>query len=85
MCCIANQFLYERPKETLDKFGRNYLDKMFVQLCIYIYNPTKKHEFKSLSCKKVGDEYMVRLERGDEILEMELLAMVALFEEQYRD
>jgi hypothetical protein len=87
--CLADG---SRVKEEPDVFGRNYTDKLFIQLCIivHIHLVYAPNTFQSLSCKKVGERYEVRLEllgdqfTGDETLEMELSEMVALFEERCR-
>jgi len=71
-----------RVKE-LDRFGRNQTDKMFIHLCACLHGYvvcTDSVTFKALSCKKVGDQYIVRLELADETLEMELSEMVAELE-----
>ena len=88
---FANQYLIKTCfEEGLDGFGRNYTDKLFIRLCfaIYFYVILTKREsvirFQSLSCKKVGDQYIARLELTNETLEMELSEMVALLEERCR-
>ena len=74
----ANQCCFERPfpKESVDVFGRNYTDKLFIRLCEIVYCLAPYLGFKSLTCKKVDDQYVVRLELRDETLEMELGEMV---------
>ena len=79
----GNQALYDpkRPDLEFDRFGRNYLDRQFVELCwaIYLYLLAGKEEtFQSLCCKKDRDRYIVRLELSKETLEMELSEMVDL-------
>jgi len=79
----ANQCLFD-VKEEPDEFGRNYIDKMFIGLCMELDAfVTCTHEpdvvFKSLSCEKIGDEYMACVKYDDVILEMELVKMVDYF------
>ena len=74
------------PNEKVDRFGRNYLDRLFVRLCLYIYlyvfpdNP-----FKSLTSRKDGDRYMVRVQYDDVDLEMEVVEMFHYFDEKLKD
>ena len=79
----ANQCLLSCDKEV-DEFGRNSLDRMFVRLChaVYILLLAQEKRFKSLSCKKFGEQYVARLELSDEILEMGLADMTALIEQR---
>jgi hypothetical protein len=70
-------------KEETDEFGRNYTDRLFVRLCLLVYVKSRKI-FRSLSCRKVDERYIARVELSDETLEMELSEMVALFEERCR-
>ena len=82
----ANQWLAERPlTKDIDEFGRNYTDKLFIRLCIVVLNYVNvilpyPHTFVALSCKKVGEQYVAKLELSNETLEMELAEMVALLE-----
>ena len=78
----GNQALYDpkRPDLEFAGFGRNYLDRQFVALCEVLYYMLleQKDSFVALSCKKVGGQYIVRLELSNETLEMELSEMVAM-------
>jgi len=79
----ANQCLYmnpfNNPSGEIDVFGRNLLDQMFIALCNHFYlfvsccEPPKA--FKSLSTRKEGDRYMVRVQYDDVDLEMEVEEM----------
>jgi hypothetical protein len=86
----ANQCLYEHNciTEELDVFGRNFTDKLFRRLCtlshIIWVGCKKVVSFQSLSCKKVNDQYIARLELSNETLEMELSEMVALLEQRLK-
>jgi hypothetical protein len=79
-CLLGNTW----KSKDLDDFGRNYYDKTFIRLCIDVYSYVcyEEEKFKSLSCKKTGDEYIVRLEFGEEILEMELVQMAEYLEQK---
>jgi hypothetical protein len=78
----GNQCLLDpkRPDLEFDRFGRNYLDRQFVGLCevIYICFLCNSNMFQSLSCKKDGDKYIVRLQLSNETLELELNEMIEL-------
>lgn len=82
----GNQCLLDR-RDEVDQFGRCYLDKMFITLCIFVHfyfdSTTIKSTamFRSLSCQKEGDNYVVRVQYDDKVLEMELLEMVRHFEQ----
>jgi len=89
----GNQCLLDRlltDKEAIDEFGCNYLDKMFIRLCGLIWvietpffiGLMEKEEvaFKSLSCRKDGDRYIVKVVLQDEVVEKELVEMVRFFE-----
>ena len=87
----ANQCSYEIRKITtdIDKFGRNYLDKMFIALCMYIhcevYFPTPKKMFKLLTTRKEGDKYIVRVQYDDVDLEMEIEEMYNYFSQKLKE
>jgi hypothetical protein len=85
----ANQCLLDtrRPDLEFDRFGRNYLDRQFVGLCqvIYIYLLCNQDIFQSLSCKKDGNKYIVRLQLSNETLESELTEMVELIAQRCRE
>ena len=66
-----------------DNFGRNQIDIQFIRLCHILSICLQEETFKSLSCKKVGEKYIARLELTDETLEMALAEMVALFEKRW--
>jgi hypothetical protein len=69
-----------------DEFGRNEIDRQFVLLCnnLFVYF-SGQEEFKSLSCKKIGERYVVRLESSKETLEMGLSEMIDLFDERNKN
>ena len=73
-------------KEEFDDFGRNYIDRLFIRFCEAVFGIVmgKEETFKSLSCKKVEDRYIARLELSGEILESELTEMVTLLERRCR-
>jgi len=82
----ANQYLLPCDEEV-DDLGRNRTDRAFLRLCdlAYVYDSMSNvpnSEFKSLSCKKVGDNYHVRLVLSNETLEMELFDMVELLQQR---
>jgi len=81
--CLLNP---RRPDLEFDRFGRNYTDRLFVELCmtIYILFHDEERRFKSLFCKKVGDQYSVRLKLSDEIFEMELSEMIATLAQRFQ-
>ena len=82
----AWQGIETNSQEELDAFGRNYTDRLFIRLCDTVFGMVmgKEDTFKSLSCKKVGDQYVVRLELSDETLELELTEMIAVLEQRCR-
>ena len=80
---IANQGVVEHRSYEPDKYGRVFIDKQFCRLCCLVH-VEEVDMFQSLSCKKNGDKYIVRLELTNETLEMELTEMVALLEQRMR-
>ena len=66
----------------LDEFGRNRIDRQFIRLCGFVFGYLMNNEntFQSLSCKKVGDQFVARLELTGMTLEYELEFMVELIE-----
>ena len=70
-------------EDELDKFGRNYLDRMFIALCIQVQClcvfSTFPKVFHSLTTRKEGDKYLVRVQYDDEDLEMEVKEMFHYF------
>jgi hypothetical protein len=88
----ANQYVHEgKPPitDTVDRWGRNYTDKLFTLLCCVVHSfVVIKQEpmvtFKYLSCKKINNQYIVHLELSNETLEMELNEMATLFEERLK-
>ena len=68
----GNQCLLDPNNKDLefDRFGRNYLDRQFVLLCMTIWAWKTILPFKSLFCRKDGERYVARLELSDETLEM---------------
>ena len=85
----GNQALLDprRPDLDFDRFGRNYTDRQFVELCmtIYLLFICEEGQFQHLSCRKVGEQYIVRLELSNETLEMELSEMVALLPQRIKN
>ena len=81
----ANQVLCgSRPgNEHPDEFGRNYLDQVFIALCIRIQGivayATSPKTFKSLTTRKDGDKYLARVRYDDVDLEMEVEEMYRYF------
>ena len=74
--------------EEFDEFGRNRIDRLFIQFCQAVFNLVDWEEngsFKKLSCKKVGDQYMARLELVDETLQMELSEIVQVLEKRFQN
>jgi len=69
-------------REIPDNFGRNQTDILFIRLChiVSLYLLGQEDTFKLLSCKKVGDQYVARLELTGMTLEYELEFMVELIE-----
>ena len=85
----VNQVITDESfKEKSDHFGRNYTDNLFIRFCfaVHMYWVQNKEmfSFQSLSCKKVGDQYIARLVLSNETLEMELSEMVVLLEERLK-
>ena len=82
----SRQGMYAESEEELDVFGRNYTERQFIRLCCFVfgYLMDKEKMFQSLSCKKVGDQYIARLELSNETLEMELSEMVVLLEKRMK-
>jgi hypothetical protein len=86
----AWQYTCSESKEEFDEFGRNYTDRLFIRFCASAFENVdwdkgENSKFKYLSCKKVGDDYIARLELTDETLEMELGAMVELLERRFME
>ena len=79
----ANQVLYNNPIKNPDgvpdMFGRNYLDQLFIALCmqlhIFIVSNLPQMIFKSLTTRKEGDRYLVRVQYDDVDMEMEVEEM----------
>ena len=77
----SNQWSYQKPSEEPDIFGRNYIDQVFISLCIrvetFLALSTPKKEFKLLTTRKEGGDYIVELRYDDTVVIMEV-------EEMYR-
>ena len=75
----ANQWLYQKPNDMVDMFGRNFLDQVFIVLCLqlhlFVCFCEPKIIFKSLTTRKEGDRYLVRVQYDNEDLEMEVEEM----------
>ena len=81
------QYIRAYSKDEFDEFGRNYTDRLFIRFCAVVFDFVDWGEnttFQSLSCKKVNDQYIARLELSNETLEMELSEMVALLEQRLK-
>ena len=78
-----------RPKEEIDEFGRNYLDQMFIGLCVqlrcFICLPEPPKAFHSLTTLKDGDRHMVRVRYDDVDLEMEVVEAFNYFTEKLKE
>ena len=86
----GNQALYDpqRPDLEFDRFGRNYTDRQFVELCltIYILFLGEEYRFKSLSCKwyaRTG-AWVATLKLIDEELVFELGALIGFIAERMK-
>jgi hypothetical protein len=78
----ANQCLIDYDVDV-DRFGRNRVDVLFVRLCMAVHSLFSTTDFESLSCKKHGNIYRVRVEWSNGgILDMELSALVEVVEHQ---
>ena len=73
----ANQVSYKpTEREGVDKFGRNYIDLLFLQVCIGVQclcvfaDPQRC--FHSLTTRKDGDRYLVRVRWDDMDVEIEV-------------
>lgn len=81
----ANQVLYQQPRNEIDNFGRNYLDQVFISLCcglhVFLMCSEPQKVFKSLTTRKEGDKYLVRLQYDDVDMEMEVEEMYNYFKE----
>jgi len=82
----ANQ-VCGKPTEVPDMFGRNYLDQKFIALCMLLHMMiiADKPQFKSLTTRKDGDRYMVRVRYDDVDLEMEVVEMFHYFTEKLKE
>ena len=79
----ANQVSYQKPSEEPDIFGRNYIDQVFIALCgkvqgVVVFSDPPK-TFHSLTTRKDGDRYMVRVRYDDVDMEMEVVEMFHYF------
>ena len=84
---FGNQRIMGTP--TPDRWGRGHIDQTFVALCIKIYyfmdvfKPQKV--FKSLTTRKEGDKYLVRVQYDNEDLEMEVEEMFHYFSKKLKE
>jgi hypothetical protein len=80
----GNQALFD-VKDGLDEFGRNYIDKIFISLCLGLhifFSPPSNAAFKSLIAWKDGDNYIARLRYNEVDMEKEIVVMHQYFVEQ---
>ena len=78
----ARQGILADSTEELDAFGRNRTDRLFIQVCEAVFNFVSWKEgeqFKSLSTRKDGALYLVRVQYDDVDLEMEVEEMYHYF------
>ena len=79
----TNQVAMRHPQKEVDEFGRNYIDQVFLALCIRIHDSVHLSKppkaFHSLTTRKDGDRYMVRVRYDDVDLEMEVVEMFHYF------
>ena len=68
-----------------DDFGRNLIDRSFIALCLTLYIYAPYVQFKSLTTRKDGDRYMVRVRYDDVDLEMEVVEMFHYFTEKLKE
>jgi len=84
----GNQFM-TKSDEIPDKFGRNAIDRMFIALClqihIFLIGIIDTVRFHSLTTRKDGDRYMVRVRYDDVDLEMEVVEMFHYFTEKSKE
>ena len=73
-----------------DQWGRNHIDQQFIALCdkLYVMATCTKTVFHSLTTRKDGNRYLVRVQYDDVDLEMEVVEafhyFTKLLEEQKR-
>ena len=82
----SRQGVLAETEEELDEFGRNCTDRQFIRLCGFVFGllMNKENTFQSLSCKKIDDQYIARLELTDETLEMELSEMIPFLAQRFK-
>jgi len=86
----GNQALHDpqRPDLEFDRFGRNYTDRLFVELCmtIYILFLGEECRFKFLSCKWYARTgiWVARLKLQDEEFVFELNAIIPFLAQRFR-
>ena len=79
------------PVPVPDRWGRNSIDQTFIALCIkiyyfvYLYPYPNKKAFYSLTARKDGDQYMVRVRYDDVDLEMEVVEAFNYFTEKLKE
>ena len=84
----GNQVLLgRRARKEVDEFGRDYLDQMFIALCmhLHIFASCPDVKFHSLTARKDGDRYMVRVRYDDVDLEMEVVEAFHYFTEKLKE
>ena len=83
----ANQWL--EKEDIPDKFGRNHLDRSFIALCsrlhLYLMFKQPNITFKSLTTRKEGEKYLVRVQYDDEDLELEVEEMFNYFSKKLEE
>jgi len=84
----GNQVLNINDRSAeVDDFGRNLKDRLFIGICLtlYIYAQMPSIKFKSLSTRKDGDKYLVRVQYNDSDLEMEVEEMFNYLHQKLRE
>ena len=80
---FADQCVHGTP--VPDRWWRNFIDQQFLKLCSKLYTfficVTPKKTFKSLTTRKEGDKYIVRVQYDDVDLELEVEEMFRHFEQ----
>ena len=81
----GNQYLVRKQWETEDdRFGRNRLDCTFIALCLefYLFHLFPDFDFKSLTARKEGDDYFVRMQYNNVDIEYELTEAFSIIRKQ---
>ena len=77
-----------RGESVPDRWGRNYIDQTFVALCARFYvivTCVKGVVFHSLTTRKEGDKYLVRVRYDDVDLELKLEEMYNYFSQKLKE